>query len=322
MTLKSGKAKQPQLYRLGEAFQSANLTKGKPKNKFNLKKYKHPQNITSQYAVMFDNLGFKDFVHPRACGFHLYLSKLIFLSFFFSKKKSSFQKICPYINSAYRQLPTTPNSSIYQPSSSSYYISTLFNSKIHGMATIARVSLLVLIIFSTSFMMLESRSLHGHPLIHKNADSYRLFHKLGFDHYVSKHIHYHVRDDDGAPNPRDRLSPGGPNPHHNTEPPSNKQLSLELVAVIHKQNFPQCCELARFTFDLQYLFFPLDLSFVVLYIYICLQNPVLEDMQVECGSLLFLLCCLRYFLLFDLQFYFQPVLEKSSEEAMCEHFVL
>ncbi|QHO31415.1 hypothetical protein HN51_019623 [Arachis hypogaea] len=92
---------------------------------------------------------------------------------------------------------------------------------------ISQASLLLLILlFSNSFMMLKARSFHPKH-IHKNSnvDSYKLFRKLGFDHYTStKHIHFHIRDGGGDElhHPGDRISPGGPNPHHNAEPPTNK----------------------------------------------------------------------------------------------------
>ncbi|MED6115375.1 hypothetical protein PIB30_089851 [Stylosanthes scabra] len=89
---------------------------------------------------------------------------------------------------------------------------------------------LLIILFSNSFMMLNARSsFHGqhyiNPKKNSNVDSYKLFRKLGFDQYASRkqHIHYHIRDGgDELHHPGDRLSPGGPNPHHNSEPPSNK----------------------------------------------------------------------------------------------------
>ncbi|XP_027344425.1 CLAVATA3/ESR (CLE)-related protein 5-like [Abrus precatorius] len=89
-------------------------------------------------------------------------------------------------------------------------------------ATVARVSILVvlIILFTSFFMTLQARNLQGHPNIHENAGStHRLFHKLSFD--LSKHLH--VQDDD-VPHKdgnEHRLTPEGPDPHHNATPPRN-----------------------------------------------------------------------------------------------------
>ncbi|CAJ1956674.1 unnamed protein product [Sphenostylis stenocarpa] len=93
-------------------------------------------------------------------------------------------------------------------------------------ATLARVFILVLIILSTFFVTLQARNLHHHhhPFIRQGniAESHHKY--LGLD--LSKK-HMRVQDDNGADDVphkdgnTHRLTPEGPDPHHNFAAPPN-----------------------------------------------------------------------------------------------------
>ncbi|RDX66408.1 hypothetical protein CR513_54824, partial [Mucuna pruriens] len=91
-----------------------------------------------------------------------------------------------------------------------------------GNSSAAQVCILALIMFfSTFFMTLHARSLHGHPLIvHKKiVDIQKLLQKSGI--HLSKHVY--IRDGSVPLAPGDRLAPGGPDPQHNGKaPPRSK----------------------------------------------------------------------------------------------------
>lgn len=88
--------------------------------------------------------------------------------------------------------------------------------------SIVRMSMfvvVVIVIFCSSFFMnLEAaRSLQNGPFTHKNIDSQRLFHELGFDLLRKQMIRSRVIVEVGG---RDRLAPGGPDPKHHVGPPN------------------------------------------------------------------------------------------------------
>ncbi|KAG4968834.1 hypothetical protein JHK87_034485 [Glycine soja] len=90
---------------------------------------------------------------------------------------------------------------------------------------VTRVFILALIILSTFFMTLQARNLHGHPSIRENnvADNNHRFLHNYLD--LLKHIHLDHQDADDAPHKdgnTHRLTPEGPDPHHNfATPPRN-----------------------------------------------------------------------------------------------------
>ncbi|KAG4986919.1 hypothetical protein JHK82_034539 [Glycine max] len=90
---------------------------------------------------------------------------------------------------------------------------------------VTRVFILALIILSTFFMTLQARNLHGHPSIRENnvADNNHRFLHNYLD--LLKHIHVDHQDADDAPHKdgnTHRLTPEGPDPHHNfATPPRN-----------------------------------------------------------------------------------------------------
>lgn len=91
-----------------------------------------------------------------------------------------------------------------------------------GNTSAALVSILALIMFSTFFMTLQARSLHGHnPLFaHKKVVAIEnLLHKSGI--HISKHVHIPIGNDLPLA-PADRLAPGGPDPQHNVRAPPRK----------------------------------------------------------------------------------------------------
>ena len=102
----------------------------------------------------------------------------------------------------------------------------MFNSKTYithmGNTSATLVPILALIMFSTFFMTLQARSLHGHnPLFaHKKVvDIQNFLHKSGI--HLSKRVRIPFGDDLPLA-PADRLAPGGPDPQHNVRAPPRK----------------------------------------------------------------------------------------------------
>lgn len=84
-------------------------------------------------------------------------------------------------------------------------------------STAERIPLLILIIiFLAFFVTSESRIFHygGVPSIEKNFDSQLFLLKLGFDPSILENYRRRSLI-------TDRAAPGGPNPQHHYQPPSN-----------------------------------------------------------------------------------------------------
>jgi hypothetical protein len=88
------------------------------------------------------------------------------------------------------------------------------------MAKIPIIAMFLSIIFSTFFITLQARNLQGHSFTREknNVVSHHVvFHKFVFD--LSKNLHnVGVGDATRGDANQHRLSPGGPDPHHNAGP--------------------------------------------------------------------------------------------------------
>ncbi|XP_057996582.1 CLAVATA3/ESR (CLE)-related protein 7-like [Hevea brasiliensis] len=86
----------------------------------------------------------------------------------------------------------------------------------NGNATVMRASMLILLILSVNVVNLEALSFRGSRPIHTRIDSSSLLERLGYDLSKMKHVMKEKVMDTST----SRVSPGGPNPDHHSQPSS------------------------------------------------------------------------------------------------------
>ncbi|KAG8635435.1 hypothetical protein MANES_16G036050v8 [Manihot esculenta] len=80
------------------------------------------------------------------------------------------------------------------------------------MANAVQASMLILLILSVNVVNLQATSYRGANSMPKRIDSSSLLERLGYDLSKMKHV---MKDTSTS-----RVSPGGPNPDHHSEPSS------------------------------------------------------------------------------------------------------